>query len=221
MRPLVIRHQAGLPDPIPPQTCSAGTAYAQHRRGTRPAQRPSGKIAPACAPGNGRSHSQPPPRQPPRSPAEKPERPGEVGRSEPMEADFTGGLPRTCRGPRNSGPAIPMHIPQRHFSAGLLVALASLGQPVGGRSVSLMPSACFSAKPWASRRPNRPRASPDAPYSRPRAFRMASSRGSITTASPAACMAARTSLSPLPVLRTTMRSSGCTLPCATALTRPA
>ena len=153
--------------------------------------------------------------------AEKPERPGEVGRSEPMEADFTGGLPRTCRGPRNSGPAIPMHIPQRHFSAGLLVALASLGQLIGGRSVSLMPSACFSAKPWASRRPNRPRASPDAPYSRPRAFRMASSRGSITTASPAACMAARTSLSPLPVLRTTMRSSGCTLPCATALTRPA
>ena len=58
--------------------------------------------------------------QPARGVAEKLERPGKVGRSEPMEAGFTGGLPRICRGPRNLGHAIPMHIPERDFSAGLL-----------------------------------------------------------------------------------------------------
>ena len=61
----------------------------------------------------------------PRGVAEKLERPGKVGRSEPMEAGFTGGLPRICRGPRSFGHAIPMHIPERHFSAGLL---GSVGQ---------------------------------------------------------------------------------------------
>ena len=55
--------------------------------------------------------------------AEKLERPGNVGRSDPMEAGFTGGLPRICRGPRNLGHAIPMHVPERHFSAGLLALL--------------------------------------------------------------------------------------------------
>ena len=61
-------------------------------------------------------------RRRPRGVAEKLERPGKVGRSEPMEAGFTGGLPRICRGPRNSGHPIPVHIPERHFSAGLLGA---------------------------------------------------------------------------------------------------
>ena len=80
--------------------------------GARP-QPPHGRFS---SPGKAPFH------HPARGVAEKLERPGKVGRSEPTEAGFTGGLPRICRDPRSFCHAIPMHIPERHFSAGLLGA---------------------------------------------------------------------------------------------------